>query len=83
MISVSNEMLNCQTVTDAIIAEGNEGMAYQADCTNGEEVQGLVDAVMAKCVQCPHVAAADRCRSAHYPHRQPTMPILLRSALCI
>ena len=54
VISVSNEALNCQTVTDAITAEGNEGMAYQADCTKGEEVQGLVDAVMAKYVAPPH-----------------------------
>lgn len=45
MVSVSNEELNCQTVTDAIIAEGNVGMAFTADCTQGSQVQGLVDAV--------------------------------------
>ena len=39
VVSVSNEELNCQTVTDAIIAEGNVGMAFTADCTQGSQVQ--------------------------------------------
>jgi 3-hydroxybutyrate dehydrogenase len=39
---VSNAELNCATVTDAIVAEGNTGVGYVADCTKGEEVEGLL-----------------------------------------
>ena len=35
VVSVSNEALNCQTVTNAILAEGLEGIAHVADCTKG------------------------------------------------
>jgi len=44
VVSVSNVDVNCQTVTDAITAEGNSAMAYTADCTKATEVEGLLDA---------------------------------------
>lgn len=43
MVSVSNVAENCETVTEAIQAEGNEGMAFTADCTKAEEVDKLVE----------------------------------------
>jgi len=48
VVSVSNEALNAQTVTDAIIAEGNEGTAHVADCTKATDVEALVKATMEK-----------------------------------
>ncbi len=50
VVSVSNDLLNCETVTGAIEAEGhlNGGMAYTADCTQSAEVKGLVDACVDK-----------------------------------
>lgn len=48
VISVSDQALNCQTVTDAIVAEGNQGMAHVADCTKSDAVEGLVKACMEK-----------------------------------
>ena len=44
VVSVSNEALNAETVTKAILAEGNIGMAHVADCTKISEVEGLVKA---------------------------------------
>lgn len=46
VVSVSNEELNANTVTDAIKAEGGSAMAHVADCTKGEDVQALFDRVM-------------------------------------
>lgn len=48
VVSVSPLEENCQTVTDAILAEGNHGKAHVADCTDGSSVQKLVDDVMAE-----------------------------------
>jgi 3-oxoacyl-[acyl-carrier protein] reductase len=48
VVSVSNEALNAETVTNAITAEGNEAMAHVADCTKTADVDALVKAVMAK-----------------------------------
>ena len=50
VVSVSNDLLNCETVTGAIEAEGhlNGGMAYTADCTQSADVKGLVDACVDK-----------------------------------
>lgn len=48
VVSVSNVDLNCQTVTKAIEAEGNSGMAFTADCTKMGDVDKLVKAVMAE-----------------------------------
>jgi len=45
VVSVSNEAANAQTVTDAILAEGNNAMAYTADCTKAGDVEGLLDSV--------------------------------------
>jgi len=45
VVSVSNEAVNAQTVTDAILAEGNNAMAYTADCTKAEDVEGLLAAI--------------------------------------
>merc|ERR1712166_82759 len=42
VVSVSNEQLNCQTVTDAIVAEGNAGAACVADCTQAADVEGVL-----------------------------------------
>jgi NAD(P)-dependent dehydrogenase (short-subunit alcohol dehydrogenase family) len=44
VVSVSNEALNADTVTQAILAEGNTAMAHVADCTKMSEVDGLVKA---------------------------------------
>jgi len=44
VVSVSNAALNANTVTDAIIAEGGQAMAYVADCTNASEVDRLITA---------------------------------------
>eukprot|EP00658_Telonema_sp_P-2_P014990 TRINITY_DN1572_c0_g2_i8.p1 TRINITY_DN1572_c0_g2~~TRINITY_DN1572_c0_g2_i8.p1 ORF type:complete len:296 (-),score=83.38 TRINITY_DN1572_c0_g2_i8:228-1115(-) len=43
VVSVSNEQLNCDTVTDAIVAEGNTGAAFTADCTQGKDVEAVLD----------------------------------------
>ena len=43
MVSVSNVAENCETVTSAIQAEGNEGMAFTADCTKAEDCEKLVE----------------------------------------
>jgi len=50
VVSVSNEELNCQTVTKAIEAEGNlnGGIVYTADCTKSSDVQAMADALKAK-----------------------------------
>lgn len=48
VVSVSNESLNCETVTSAILAEGNAGLAYTADCTKPADVEGLVKTCMDK-----------------------------------
>lgn len=48
VISVSNEAINCATVTDAILKEGNTGMAHTADCTMESDVAALVKAVTDK-----------------------------------
>ena len=58
VVSVSNEALNCQTVTDAIVAEGLEGIAHVADCTKGGDVEGLVAATVAKYGRCDAVINA-------------------------
>ena len=58
VVSVSNEALNCQTVTDAILAEGLEGIAHVADCTKGGDVEGLVAATVAKYGRCDAVINA-------------------------
>ena len=47
VVSVSNVAENCDTVTAAIEAEGHEGMAYVADCTQRADVDGLVAAATA------------------------------------
>lgn len=46
VVSVSNVALNCETVTAAIKAEGNEGTAMAADCTKYEECEDLVKKVI-------------------------------------
>ena len=43
MISVSNVLENCETVTAAILAEGNEGMAFAGDCTKEEDCIKLLE----------------------------------------
>jgi len=48
VVSVSPIEENCQTVTDAILAEGFHGKAHVADCTDGDSVQKLVDDVMSE-----------------------------------
>jgi len=48
VVSVSNEALNAETVTAAIKAEGNVGMAHVADCTKPSDVEALVAACMAE-----------------------------------
>ena len=48
VVSVSNVAENCNTVTDAIIAEGNDGMAFTADCTKEEDCKALLEAAKAK-----------------------------------
>jgi len=46
VVSVSNVALNCDTVTDAIKAEGLEGASMVADCTKYEECESLVSKVI-------------------------------------
>lgn len=48
VISVSNVAENCEYLTKCITDEGNDGMAYAADCTNYEEVEKLRDTVLEK-----------------------------------
>lgn len=48
VVSVSNVAENCETVTDAILAEGNDGMAFTADCTQQEDCIKLFEAAKAK-----------------------------------
>jgi len=48
VVSVSNVTENCDTVTNAIKAEGLEGMSYTADCMDYASVEKLRDDVMAE-----------------------------------
>ena len=48
VVSVSNEALNAETVTAAILAEGNSAMAHVADCTKAADVDKLVEACVSK-----------------------------------
>lgn len=48
VVSVSDQAINCKTVTEAIEAEGNRGMAHVADCTKSDAVEGLVQACSEK-----------------------------------
>ena len=48
VVSVSNAELNAQTVNSLIVDEGHCGLAHVADCRNGDEVQALVDRVVAE-----------------------------------
>lgn len=50
VVSVSNEALNCETVTKAIEAEGNlnNGIGFTADCTKKSDVEALVKACVDK-----------------------------------
>jgi NAD(P)-dependent dehydrogenase (short-subunit alcohol dehydrogenase family) len=46
VVSVSNVQVNADTVTAAIHAEGNEGMAYCCDVTKADETKKLLDRVI-------------------------------------
>ena len=46
VVSVSNVAINCETVTKAIRAEGNQGISHVADCTVSSEVDSLVATCM-------------------------------------
>ena len=48
VVSVSNVELSQQTVTNAILAEGNDAMGFTADCTKGADVEALLKATLDK-----------------------------------
>ncbi len=58
VVSVSNEALNCQTVTDAINDEGFKGFAHTADCTDHDEAEALHQRVLTDFGRCDAVINA-------------------------
>ena len=46
VVSVSHVAENCETITNTIKAEGNDGLAVTADCTDYAQVEKLRDAVL-------------------------------------
>lgn len=48
VVSVSNVAENCETVTDAVLKEGGEGISFTADCTKMADCEKLLKAVLDK-----------------------------------